>query len=146
MCFSLLSSASASKQPSSRRIICCPSSRRDTFRSNFNQSTARLLSCLFPPFGSVSDRKFCKKLLCGEQREGHVLPESLRPLLVPWRPTNQHSALFLSCNVSFLQPLPNTPPTLFPGTSGKAKENKLVLRLTLTESFLMMDKVTTVCS
>ena len=65
LCLNLLISVSRSRQPSSRRITCCPSSSKDMFRSSFSQSTLRLLRCLFPPFGNVRDRKFCKKLLCG---------------------------------------------------------------------------------
>ena len=65
LCLNLLISVSRSRQPSSRRITCCPSSSKDMFRSSFSQSKLRLLRCLFPPFGNVRDRKFCKKLLCG---------------------------------------------------------------------------------
>lgn len=65
LCLYLLISMSKSKQPSSLRIICCPSSPNDIFRSNFNHRMATVLRCWFPPLGNVRDKKCCRKLLCG---------------------------------------------------------------------------------
>lgn len=123
-----LISASRSKQPPSRRIVCCPSSPSDMLRSSFSHRTPSPPSCLLPPLGSVRDRKLCRKLLCGDT-ERYFLPESLHLFLVPWRPINKHSApLFSNFNSSFLQHLPKTPPVPSPGTSRKVKEAKTVLK------------------
>lgn len=72
LCWNLLSSVRTSRQPSSLSSICCPSSASEMLSSSLSQSTVSSLRGRVPPRGKVSDRKFCKKLLCRERkgREG----------------------------------------------------------------------------
>lgn len=71
LCWNLLSSVRTSRQPSSLSSICCPSSASEMLSSSLSQSTVSSLRGRVPPRGKVSDRKFCKKLLCRKgEREG----------------------------------------------------------------------------
>lgn len=78
-------------------------------------------------FGQCERQKVLQELGLWVNREHELLPGSLHSFPAPQRPVNPHCASPAGC---LIPPTPSrTPPALFPGTSGKAEDNKTLLEL-----------------